>query len=271
MPSRRPAGEKAAAFAYHAGAVHPRTSVLLRDFEPWEDLNTDGSRLRGTYGVPGIGMYMMEDRCPYHTIYDDLSHIVPGNLQAHGNNFLGISRAVTGSEAILDMWARSDSDLLGDAYSIDLLSSSMLVLTPTSMAVLYLTVGVFIVVVVVLLAFLDPRGRTVAVVDVALLASAHLASVVASLVVAFAIAACVGLNFGYWYRRDGMAVWLYVFPSLCVQLLFGRVVLLRRFAQDSPEVVQWHSSAALLVLLFLLSVLLAVAGWDAPPYTNSPE
>eukprot|EP00438_Fugacium_kawagutii_P028967 Skav210528 [mRNA] locus=scaffold3045:253322:254929:+ [translate_table: standard] len=252
-------GEKAAAFAYHAGAVHPHTSVLLRDFQPWEDLNTDASRLRGSYGIPGIGMYMMEDRCPYHTIYDDLSHIVPGNLQAHGNNFLGVSLAVTRKEAILDMWARSDSDPSGDAYTIDLLSSSMLLLTPTSMAVLYSVLAVSIISMACFVAFLEPQGTRVGMLNLALLICAHMASAIAGLAVTFAIGICVGANFGYWYRRDGMAVWLYILPSLGMQLLFGRLLLLRRF-QGSSEFVEWQSSAAALMLLLVLTLLLAMAG-----------
>ena len=228
-------GEKAAAFAYHAGAVHPHTSVLLRDFQPWEDMNTDGSRLRGSYGVPGIGMYMMEDRCPYHTVYDDLSHIIRGNLQAHGNNFVGVCRAVTRNEAILDMWAKSDSDPSGDAYTIDLLSSSMLLLTPGTMAVLYSLLGISVIAVVCAVAFMEPQGPTTALVDLSLLASAHSASIGAGLVVTFVLALCVGTNFGHWYRRDGMAVWLYIFPSLCVQLLFGRLLLFKRFSGVSAE------------------------------------
>eukprot|EP00435_Cladocopium_sp_Y103_P041328 s1149_g11.t1 len=252
-------GEKAAAFAYHAGAVHPHTSVLLRDFHPWEDMNTDGSRLRGSYGVPGIGMYMMEDRCPYHTVYDDLSHILRGNLQAHGNNFVGVSRAVTRNEAILDMWAKSDSDPSGDAYTIDLLSSSMLLLTPATMAGFYSLLGVSVIAVVCVVAFTEPQGRT-ALVDLSLLASAHFASIGAGLVVTFVLAVCVGANFGYWYRRDGMAVWLYIFPSLCVQLSFGRLLLFKRFSGVSAEFIQWRSSIAAVILLVLLTLLLAMAG-----------
>ena len=253
-------GEKAAAFAYHAGAVHPHTSVLLRDFQPWEDMNTDGSRLRASYGVPGIGMYMMEDRCPYHTVYDDLSHIIRGNLQAHGNNFVGVSRAVTRNEAILDMWAKSDSDPSGDAYTIDLLSSSMLLLTPATMAVLYSLLGISVIAVVCVVAFMEPQGRTTALVDLSLLACAHVASIGAGLVVTFVLAFCVGANFGYWYRRDGMAVWLYIFPSLCVQLSFGRLLLFKRFYGVSAEFIQWRSSTAAVILLLLLTLLLAMAG-----------
>lgn len=253
-------GEKAAAFAYHAGAVHPHTSVLLRDFQPWEDMNTDGSRLRGSYGVPGIGMYMMEDRCPYHTVYDDLSHIIRGNLQAHGNNFVGVSRAVTRNEAILDMWAKSDSDPSGDAYTIDLLSSSMLLLTPATMAVLYGLLGISVIAVVCVVTFMEPQSRTKALVDLSLLASAHLASIGAGLVVTFVLAFCVGANFGYWYRRDGMGVWLYIFPSLCVQLSFGRILLFKRFSGVSAELIQWRSSTAAVILLVLLTLLLAMAG-----------
>lgn len=256
----RESGEKAAAFAYHAGAVHPHTSVLLRDFQPWEDMNTDGSRLRASYGVPGIGMYMMEDRCPYHTVYDDLSHIIRGNLQAHGNNFVGVSRAVTRNEAILDMWAKSDSDPSGDAYTIDLLSSSMLLLTPATMAVLYSLLSISVIAVVCVVAFMEPQGRTTALVDLSLLACAHVASIGAGLVVTFVLAFCVGANFGYWYRRDGMAVWLYIFPSLCVQLSFGRLLLFKRFYGVSAEFIQWRSSTAAVILLLLLTLLLAMAG-----------
>ncbi|CAJ1344294.1 unnamed protein product [Effrenium voratum] len=253
-------GEMAAAFAYHSGAVRPHTSVLLRDFQPWENLNTDGSRLRATYGVPGIGMYMMEDRCPYHSVHDDLSHITRGNLQAHGDNFVGVSRAVTRDEAILGMWAGPDSDPTGDAYTIDLLSSSMLLLTPATMGILYGVIGIATMVLVLLMAYLEPRGGSTAVVDVSLLAVAHVASVLLALVVSFVIAGCVGTNFGYWYQRDGLAVWLYMLPSLCVQLLFGRVLHLKRFSQGGAEFAQWRSSTAMLVLLLLLTVLLAIAG-----------
>ena len=240
--------------------MHPHTNVLLRDFQPWEDMNTDGSRLRGSYGVPGIGMYMMEDRCPYHTVYDDLSHIVRGNLQAHGNNFLGVSRAVTRNEAILDMWATSDSDPFGDAYTIDMLSSSMLLLTPASMVVLYGFLCISVIAVVCLMVCLERRGRAAGLVDLTLLATAHAASIGMGLVATFIIAACVGANFGYWYRRDGMAVWLYIFPSLCVQFLFGRLLLLKRFHGCSAEFMQWRSSTAVLMLLVLVTVLLAMAG-----------
>lgn len=254
-------GEKAAAFAYHAGALHPHTSILLRDFHPWQDMNTDGTRLRETYGLPGIGMYMMEDRCPYHTIYDDLSHIVSGNLQAHGDNFLGVSQAVTRNQEILDLWAKDDSDPSGSAYTIDLLSSSMLLLTPTTMAVLYSILGIAIIFIIGFTTYqADPSARVAVGVNLTFLSLHHFASIVTGLLVSFAIAACVGSNFGYWYRRDGMAVWLYAFPCLCVQLLFGRILLSQRYSKIPDEELQCQSSIATLIVLVLLTLLLALTG-----------
>jgi len=254
-------GEKAAAFAYHAGALHPHTSILLRDFHPWQDMNTDGTRLRETYGLPGIGMYMMEDRCPYHTIYDGLSHIVSGNLQAHGDNFLGVSQAVTRNQEILDLWAKDDSDPSGSAYTIDLLASSMLLLTPTTMAVLYSILGIAIIFIIGFTAYqADPSDRVAVGVNLTFLSLHHFASIVTGLLVSFAIAACVGSNFGYWYRRDGMAVWLYAFPCLCVQLLFGRILLSQRYSKIPDEELQCQSSIATLIVLVLLTLLLALTG-----------
>jgi len=254
-------GEKAAAFAYHAGALHPHTSILLRDFQPWQDMNTDGTRLRETYGLPGIGMYMMEDRCPYHTIYDGLSHIVSGNLQAHGDNFLGVSQAVTRNQEILDLWAKDDSDPSGSAYTIDLLSSSMLLLTPTTMAVLYSILGIAIIFIIGFTTYqADPSARVAVGVNLTFLSLHHFASIVTGLLVSFAIAACVGSNFGYWYRRDGMAVWLYAFPCLCVQLLFGRILLSQRYSKIPDEELQCQSSIATLIVLVLLTLLLALTG-----------
>ena len=175
-------------------------------------------------------------------------------------NFVGVSRAVTRNEAILDMWAKSDSDPSGDAYTIDLLSSSMLLLTPATMAVLYSLLSISVIAVVCVVAFMEPQGRTTALVDLSLLACAHVASIGAGLVVTFVLAFCVGANFGYWYRRDGMAVWLYIFPSLCVQLSFGRLLLFKRFYGVSAEFIQWRSSTAAVILLLLLTLLLAMAG-----------
>ena len=223
-------------------------------------MNTDGTRLRETYGLPGIGMYMMEDRCPYHTIYDGLSHIISGNLQAHGDNFLGVSQAATRNQEILDLWAKDDSDPSGIAYTIDLLSSSMLLLTPTTMAVLYSIVSIAIIAIVGFTTYEARSARVAVVVNLTFLALHHLASVVTGLLVSFAIAACVGNNFGYWYRRDGMAVWLYAFPCLCVQLLFGRILLSKRYSNMSDEELQCQSSIATLIVLVLLTLLLALTG-----------
>ncbi|CAK9028017.1 Endoplasmic reticulum metallopeptidase 1 (Felix-ina) [Durusdinium trenchii] len=253
-------GERVAAFAYHAGAVHPHTSVLLRDFQPWEDMSTDGVRLRSAYGIPGIGMYMMEDRCPYHTVYDTLEHIMPGNLQHHGDNFVGISNALTRNEEILASWANGESDLSGDAYSIDLLSSSMLLLTSASMGVLYGFLTIATLTVTLCLACLEPKGTLAALADTGLLALAHFVSIVFSILVSFAISLVVTGNWGYWYERDGMAIWLYVLPCFAIELLFGRVLLLRRFHGLSPQQLQWRSTCATLVLFVPIALALALAG-----------
>ena len=253
------AGERVAAFAYQAGAVHPHTNVLLRDFQPWEEMNTDGVRLRSNYGVPGIGMYMMEDRCPYHSIYDTLEHAVPGNLQHHGDNFVGISNALVMNEAILNTWAGQDAVLSGEAYSIDLLSSAMLLLTPASRAILYSLLTIGLLVVAISLACLNPTGVQAALANILLLALSHFACIVSCVLLSLLIGSVVGLNFGYWYRRDGMAVWLYMLPCFAVELLFGRILLLERL-KLAPEQIQWCSTCATLLLLQTICLAMALAG-----------
>lgn len=203
---------------------------------------------------------MMEDRCPYHTVYDTLEHIMPGNLQHHGDNFVGISNALTRNEEILASWANGESDLSGDAYSIDLLSSSMLLLTSASMGVLYGFLTIATLTVTLCLACLEPKGTLAALADTGLLALAHFVSIVFSILVSFAISLVVTGNWGYWYERDGMAIWLYVLPCFAIELLFGRVLLLRRFHGLSPQQLQWRSTCATLVLFVPIALALALAG-----------
>jgi len=89
-----------------SGAPNPRASSIYDDLGDWRRRGTDGTIFR-VKGVPVMTLMQLEDHCPYHSMYDDVSHIPAGTLQANGDNLLAVTRYLTQKEDSLRRWASS--------------------------------------------------------------------------------------------------------------------------------------------------------------------
>eukprot|EP01018_Ginkgo_biloba_P014095 Gb_29425 [translate_table: standard] len=100
---------------YAKSAVYPMAHSAAQDIFPLIPGDTDYRIFAEDYGdIPGLDIIFLIGGYFYHTSYDRLEKILPGSMQARGENLISILKALSNSSQLLNAQQRADLKVAGN-------------------------------------------------------------------------------------------------------------------------------------------------------------
>ncbi|KAI4385299.1 hypothetical protein MLD38_003343 [Melastoma candidum] len=105
---------------YAESAVYPMAHSTAQDVFPVIPGDTDYRMFSEDYGnIPGLDIIFLLGGYFYHTSYDTVDRLIPGSIQARGENLFSLVRAFTNSPILKDSQQRKSLEAINDSSSTD--------------------------------------------------------------------------------------------------------------------------------------------------------
>ncbi|XP_078441652.1 Zn-dependent exopeptidases superfamily protein [Wolffia australiana] len=120
-------------FIYAESAVHPMGQSSAQDLFDIMPSDTDYRIIAKDYGnVPGLDIIFLMGGYYYHTSHDTLERLIPGSIQARGENLYSLIKAFTTSPFLQNAEKRSQQEAVENSWSdrpvyFDYLSQFMII------------------------------------------------------------------------------------------------------------------------------------------------
>ncbi|KAI4343381.1 hypothetical protein L6164_010736 [Bauhinia variegata] len=104
-------------YVYVKAAVHPMAHSAAQDVFPVIPGDTDYRIFSQDYGhIPGLDIIFLLGGYFYHTSYDTIERLIPGSIQARGDNFFSIIKAFTNSSKLQNIYQTNYSEITANMY-----------------------------------------------------------------------------------------------------------------------------------------------------------
>ncbi|KAL5537792.1 hypothetical protein UlMin_042232 [Ulmus minor] len=105
---------------YAQSAVYPMAHSAAQDVFPIVPGDTDYRIFSQDYGnIPGLDIIFLLGGYFYHTSYDTVERLLPGSIQARGENMFSIIKAFTSSAMLQNAHERQSNEVLAKPYEGD--------------------------------------------------------------------------------------------------------------------------------------------------------
>ncbi|GLJ16155.1 hypothetical protein SUGI_0269560 [Cryptomeria japonica] len=243
-------------WVYAKSAVYPMAHSAAQDIFPMIPGDTDYRIFAEDYGdIPGLDIIFLIGGYFYHTSYDRIENILPGSIQARGENLFSVLKALASSSELQNAQQRADKTFvangtLGDRpIFFDYLSWFMVFYSKETSMILHL-----LPMVIVLVALLFPMSSKLSnlsrltrlwytIKGMALHAAGLVLAVIVPAVLAF-LRLLVSNSAMVWYAHPSLALFMFV-PGALLGLLLPKAVLGWSLANDLSAISKTSNEEAL--------------------------